>query len=163
MTRWLRLAAVLALTVAAYFVLPVGSIGSRGLIAQGAGALVLLLLAAWVSFQQVRASVSDDSRRIDGLVLAIVVSVAALALAAYSLESRDPGQFVGLETRLDALYFTVATLMTVGYGDIHPAGQTARALVLGQMCFNVLVVAATASLLATRVREGLRRRVRDQE
>ena len=64
----------------------------------------------------------------------------------------------GLHTRLDSLYFTMTTLTTVGYGDIHATGQTARALVLVQMVFNVVFVAAAATLLSARIREAARER-----
>ena len=68
-----------------------------------------------------------------------------------------PGEFDGLLTRIDALYFVVTTLVTVGYGDIHPVGQLARALVSVQMVLKVGVLALVGGLvvrgLADRLRE----------
>jgi voltage-gated potassium channel len=46
----------------------------------------------------------------------------------------------------------MTTMTTVGTGDVHAAGQVARALVLVQMVFNVVFVATIATLLSTRVR-----------
>ena len=74
------------------------------------------------------------------------------ALAFYRLETADPGQIPGLVTRLDALYFTMTTLLTIGFGDIHAERQTARALVLVQMVFNVAIIATAATTLNSRVR-----------
>lgn len=71
------------------------------------------------------------------------------ALADFTVATLHDGQFVGLETRTDALYFTLATLLTVGFGDVHAAGQLARVLVSIQMVFNVLVL-ATAGQIAWR-------------
>ena len=46
----------------------------------------------------------------------------------------------------------MTTLLTVGYGDIHADGQAARALVLIQMVFNVVIIATAASTINARVR-----------
>jgi hypothetical protein len=80
------------------------------------------------------------------------VAVVVFAFSAYTLERGDPTQFEGLETRLDALYFAAATAATVGFGDVHAVGQGARALVLGQMVFNVVLLGAAVALLSARVR-----------
>ena len=52
----------------------------------------------------------------------------------------------------DALYFTMTTLLTIGYGDIHATGQFARALVLVQMVFNVVILATGASTIGHQLR-----------
>jgi len=41
---------------------------------------------------------------------------------------RTHGQMSGLETKTDAIYFTVTIVATVGFGDITATGQAARAL-----------------------------------
>ena len=53
----------------------------------------------------------------------------------------------GLHTRVDALYFTVVTMATVGYGDVHAEGQGARMLVIGLIIFDVVIVASLVRLL----------------
>ena len=62
------------------------------------------------------------------------------SLAFYITSRQEPTEVAGLHTRLDALYFTASTILTIGFGDIHAAGQTARALVLLQMAFDVVFV-----------------------
>jgi voltage-gated potassium channel len=98
------------------------------------------------------------SRRVDGLVMSIVLVVIVFAHAFFVLDTNDPSQIVGMSTRLDALYFAMTTLTTVGTGDVHAAGQVARALVLVQMVFNVVFVATTFTLVSSRVREGAQTR-----
>nr|WP_246391165.1 potassium channel family protein [Nocardioides soli] len=83
----------------------------------------------------------------------MVIAVLAFALAFYRLATSYPGEIVGLETRLDSLYFTMTTLLTVGYGDIHAQGQVARGLVLVAMVFNVLVIATAVSTVTARIRK----------
>ena len=57
----------------------------------------------------------------------------------------------GLDTRTDALYFTVVTLGTVGYGDVHPVGQAARLIATTQIAFDLVFVAALLSVFSSRV------------
>ncbi|MGY2701248.1 MULTISPECIES: potassium channel family protein [unclassified Nocardioides] len=154
MTVWrraLRLLVMTALALVAYFVVPVGvkdeSVGVRLLISL----LALVLLTAAVIWQVVL-HVEDPSRQVDGLLIALVVAVLAFALAFFRLEVGYPGQIPGIETRVDSLYFTMSTLLTIGYGDIHAVGQTARVVVLIAMVFNVAVIATAVTTLSNRVR-----------
>ena len=59
----------------------------------------------------------------------------------------------GLETKTDALYFTLVTLATVGYGDIWPSGQTARVVAMVQIVFNLVVIASVVSVIGGLVRK----------
>ena len=72
----------------------------------------------------------------------VVLLVMAFSLAFFLLELASPGQIAELHTRTDALYFTLSTMATVGYGDVHAEGQAARALVCGVIAFDVVVVAS---------------------
>jgi voltage-gated potassium channel len=47
---------------------------------------------------------------------------------------------VGLLILIDALYFTVTTFSTVGYGDITAVGQSARLMVTAQMILDLLAL-----------------------
>ena len=87
------------------------------------------------------------------LAVALSGGVILFALVDYAIATVAPGEFHGLETRTDALYFAVTTLATVGYGDIHPTGQWARGLVAFQQAYNVLVIGTAATVLFSRLRE----------
>ena len=122
-----------------------------------AGLAVLAMVAWWVSRQVVREMHTPAPEvHIDNLLLTIVVGVTAFAVADLVLARLDPGQFVDLQTKTDALYFALTTLVTVGFGDIHAKGQLARLLVIAQMLFNVVVLAAAFRVLAgaARARRG---------
>ena len=152
------MAAQVTLMVALYFTVPLSGHLHVGVVLRGVGTLLGLAALAAMMVVQLRRHVDDFDRRADGLVVGIVSVVLVFALSFYLLVRAQPGQVEGLQTRLDALYFTMSTLTTVGYGDIHAAGQTARILVLVQMGFNVVFVAATASLLSTRVKAAAKSR-----
>jgi voltage-gated potassium channel len=157
--RWVRLAAALALVLGAYAVVPTQDPFHTGSLARLATVLVLLLGSAWVMIRQLRLSAYDGERNIDGLMLAVVIMTVTFALTFYLLELRDPGQVAGLNTKVDSLYFTASTILTIGYGDVHAAGQAARVLVLVQMVFDVVFVATAATMLTTRIRRAASARV----
>jgi hypothetical protein len=158
MARWLRLLGIIALAVTGYFIVPVSYDPTADLFRRAFGGLLILVALVWGMLFQLRIHIDDTSRKLDGLIVAIVLVVEVFATAFYTIEVRNPGEFAELHTRIDALYFTVATLATVGFGDVHAVGQTARALVLVQMVFNVVFVATAAALLSTRIREVVQAR-----
>jgi voltage-gated potassium channel Kch len=81
-------------------------------------------------------------------VLSLLVSLVIVGFAGsyYSMSIYSEG-FPSIHTRLDALYFTVVTLGTVGYGDIAPVSQGARALVTFQILVNLSLIATLIRVL----------------
>jgi voltage-gated potassium channel len=152
--RWLRLAAILVLILVVYFVAPVDTSAHWENFVRGMVSLLVFAGLAIGMVYQLRMHIDDTSRRVDGLIVGIVLVVVVFSHAFYVMQKQDPSAFVGLETRLDSLYFATTTLVTVGTGDVHAAGQSARALVLVQMVFNVVFVASTATLLTSRIRDA---------
>ena len=152
--RWVRLSGILAALVLLYFVVPVTQDVQRTDVVRGAAALLTLALLAFGVVHQLRLHVDDTSRRLDGLIVAIVVVMMVFSFSFYTLQEHDPTQFAACDTRLDALYFTMASAATVGFGDVHAAGQIARGLVLAQMVFNVVFIGTAVALLSTRIREA---------
>jgi hypothetical protein len=100
----------------------------------------------------------DASTRVGHLLLAVLLAVLAFALAYHSLALTRPREFMGLRTRLDALYFSLSTATSVGYGDVRPCGQVARALVTGQLAFDVVVIAAAVAVISASLQSRRSRR-----
>jgi voltage-gated potassium channel len=162
--RWVKLTAGTAGCLVAYFAVPVGGPVLSGSVAVAVVLTVVGTIAlGWSIFGQVRRYImSGTSLTVDGLILTLVLVVVFFALALYLLEATDPGQIAGLHTRVDALYFTMATATTVGYGDVHAVGQIARAVVIVQLAFNVVFVAGVVALLSSRMRAVVTRRASTQ-
>ena len=151
--------AVLALTgvVVAYYAIPVGEIPSSwDILFASLGLLAGLSVLVWVTVRQLRVMESyqagDPSVRLDVLALVMFVVVPLFALGYYALEQGDPDQFAEMATKTDSLYFTMSTLGTVGFGDVHATGQLARVLVTIQIVFDLVFVAALVSVLTTQFR-----------
>jgi len=142
----------------AYYAAPVGGLSDSvaAVALSVVGLLAGLAALAWVILREVRmlvrTSLDDPAVQIDSLVLLIFVVVPLFALGYFALESADPDQFAELATKTDALYFTLSTLATVGFGDVHATGQLARGLVIVQMTFDLVFVAAVVSVLTTHIR-----------
>jgi hypothetical protein len=141
---WTTVVAVLVAVLAVYFVVPVDA--ERAPLGVLAG--VVISVTALVTVVLAVAREVRGARRLSGwhLLLALEVALVVFSFIYYFVATRHPGEFAGLNTRLDALYFSTATAATVGYGDVHPVGQEARALVTLHMVFNIVFIATVVTL-----------------
>lgn len=67
-----------------------------------------------------------------------------------------------LSSGVDALYYSLVTMATLGYGEFRPAGEIGRALVSVQLMFEVIFVAVILPALVGNVIEMLRGRQRER-
>jgi voltage-gated potassium channel len=135
----LRALATAAVLVALYYLLPLHHLTSVPLALAG-GLLILLAGIAW----QLRAIIRSKEPAIRAIVaLASTVPLFVLLFAAvyFVMARASPANFSTHQlTRTDALYFTVTTFSTVGFGDITAASQSARLVVTAQMILDLLVL-----------------------
>ncbi|MFJ6075285.1 potassium channel family protein [Streptomyces sp. NPDC093065] len=145
--------------VVVYFLLPLDHLGPQRPVLSWVLFILLLTVVAVLLLRQVRHVLIDHpgSRPGVAISLLIVLSVHVFSATYYSL-AKSPGEFAGLHTRLDALYFTVVTLATVGYGDITPRGQSARLVTILQITYSFVFLTAAATALTTRLRNIVARR-----
>lgn len=147
----LRSVATLACVLLIYYGIPLdweaGQVSDVvGVIVFVVGLVGVVLLIRLQVRRYVRAS--DERGQITAILSVLYVVVMFFALFYYVLELNMPGQFDGLETRTDSMYFTVITLGTVGYGDIHAVGQVARAATTVQVVFDLIVIGTLLAVAA---------------
>ena len=81
------------------------------------------------------------------LLFASAIIVVSGTFAIYYIESDQEG--TQINTMLDALWWTVATISTVGYGDIVPVSDLGRVLAIVYMFIGIGVFAIFLSTLGT--------------
>jgi voltage-gated potassium channel len=153
--RWLRvlLPLSIALLLVAYFELPLDEFGPGRPALSWTVFVIAMVILSLLLLREIDGLLRPgrQGRHAVGILLLICLSLVIFASGYYAM-SHHPGEFNGLHTRLDALYFTVITVSTVGFGDISPAGQAARAVVVVQIVYNFVFLAAAVSALSSRVR-----------
>ncbi|GAA1387312.1 hypothetical protein GCM10009639_12230 [Kitasatospora putterlickiae] len=155
---WSLLLGSFTLLMAGYFTVPLRALGSdRPLLSWVLFGAVLTVLTGLL-LSRIVDSIRGTGRHPGAwLAFLICLSLTVFAATYYVLADR-PGEFEGLVTRLDALYFTVVTMATIGYGDITPAGQGPRLVVLLQIAYNFVFLAAAAGALSRTLRTGMETR-----
>jgi len=111
---------------------------------------LLVVLVARQLTAQAKAG-SDPSVGLRSLLFLLYPIIAVFALAYYVLVVHNPNEIAGLTTRTDSLYYTIVTLGTVGYGDIHPVGQIAKIITMIQIVFDLVVIGLLLAIAATRM------------
>jgi voltage-gated potassium channel len=148
---FLRYPLACAALLVAYAVVPVRADAPPSvLVLRWALTLVLLAAIALVIGRQSARQLREPDAPLGALVVGIVAGLLLFALIDYTVAVHRPEEFTGLRTRVDALYFALSTLLTVGFGDVSAQGQTARIVLCAQMAFNVTAIAGSASLAARR-------------
>lgn len=144
----LRAAVITAAIVVLYFLTPQTGIGDLPLgVALVAGPLLWLGVAIW-QILAISRSPHPLLRAIESLTITMSLYLLLFAATYWLVARADPTSFtVDTLTRVDALYFTTTVFSSVGFGDITPASQSARALVTIQMILNVLLLGAGIRLL----------------
>lgn len=144
----LGLAAVLVL----YFFVPVESGKDPALLVFNLTitAVAVAVVALVVAREFKRMTLGEELRFTGGqLLIALEIVLVVFSLTYYSLAIYGTNEMSGLNTKIDALYFTATTVGTVGYGDIHSVGQLARVLNTIQIVFDVVFLAAFVRLIST--------------
>ena len=139
----LRAVASAVVVIGIYFIGPLDQLRLVPLgVALVIGGLVLVGISVW-QIDAIMRSPYPGIRAIEALAITAPLYLILFAATYFLMAVEDPANFSaeGL-SRIDTLYFTVTIFSTVGFGDIYPASESARLLVMVQMILNLLVLGA---------------------
>ncbi|MEU3028709.1 potassium channel family protein [Streptomyces incarnatus] len=156
-----RTTAVLTALTVAYYLVP---LDTRTTLATAllllCGLLAVALVFGWEAWLIMNARY-PRLKAVEALVAMVGLYLVVFASVYHILERDTPGSFSEPLTRTDALYFTLSTFTTVGYGDITARSEAGRVAVMCQMACGLLLVGVAVRLLTAAVNAGLRRKGRE--
>ncbi|MEV3923634.1 potassium channel family protein [Actinomadura coerulea] len=123
-------------------------------------AVALFALGALVAWQarSIARSHSPMLRTVEALGTTVALFLLVFA-SGYRLMSHDtPPGFSAPLTHIDALFFTITIFTSVGFGDIVPISQTARALTAVQMLGDLVFLGVVAKVFLEAMRRGVERK-----
>ncbi|MBZ2197089.1 potassium channel family protein [Occultella gossypii] len=139
-----------------YYALPLDGPSVGALVALGLGLAALAGMLVW-QIRAIARSRRPRLRAIEALATAIPFFLVLFAAVYVGLSRGDPAAFTESLDRTDALYFTVTTFATVGYGDIAPVVNEARIIATVQMLTGMALLGGGLKLVLGAVRVGLNR------
>jgi voltage-gated potassium channel len=157
----LRAVVTASVLTALYFLLPLDRLSESTAVAVLAVGLVAILgLMVW----QVRAIIRSGHpglRGLESLFVSVPLFILVFAALYFLMSQDDPSTFTSELSRTDALYFTVTTFVTVGYGDLTALAQSARLIVTAQMMLDLILLGIGVRVILDAVQRG-RERVAQQ-
>lgn len=155
---WALLRAVLvgAGLVVAYYLLPMDHPFTVNTLLGLVGGLVLVVGLLVVQTLQITRSAHPRARAVEAVTTVFSLFILLFA-SSYFLLERNAVAFNQPMTRTDALYFTITTFATVGYGDIVPVTSEAKITAMVQMLGDLLLIGVALKVILGAVQTGLRR------
>ncbi|MFF0815525.1 potassium channel family protein [Rhodococcus sp. NPDC003318] len=146
------------LLVVVYFLVPLQDLSSVSAIG---GLVISMLVVIAVFVWQIRRIVRaryPGVQSIEALAIMVPTYLLVCAVTYVLLSQGSADSFSEPLSRMDALYFTLVCFSTVGFGDIVPKTEAARAIVSAQIVGNLVLLAAGLRVITAAIRAGRRRR-----
>ena len=153
----LRAAATIAGLVAAYYLLPFDHLSdATSVLLLVVGLIGVIVIVVW----EVRGILNSQYpayKAVEALTITAPLFLLLFASAYFLLQRATPTSFTQPLSRTDALYFTVTTFSTVGYGDITAKSEGARLMVIFQMLADLVVLGFGVKVIFGAVEMGRQR------
>ncbi len=117
------------------------------------GALLLAGVIAWELYRIVRDPYPEVRAGVS-LIVVVAFVIIMFSLAYATMSAAQPSSFSVPLTKSDAVYFTVTTLATVGFGDITATSTAARWVVTTQMLFDLILLVGLARVIILAAKAG---------
>ncbi|WP_406832706.1 potassium channel family protein [Pedococcus sp. KACC 23699] len=125
--------------VALYYVLPLNHI--KNVPVTLLGGLLILGVATFWHLRSIMGATYPALRAIEALATTVPLFLLLFASVYFTMAGTSPANFSTRSlSRTDALYFTVTTFSTVGFGDITAASESTRLVVTAQMLLDLVIL-----------------------
>lgn len=150
----LRAGGIAVVLVALYYLLPLDRPSASSLaVALAIGLVVLVATMFWEVRAIVRARF-PGIRATQALATTVPLFLLVFAATYFMIAVHDPATFSEPLTRSDALYFTITTFATVGFGDIAPRSGPVRLLVAVQVLLDLVILGLGIQVIVGAVKKS---------
>lgn len=146
-----------SLLVVAYFVLPLDWLADVPAIVTLPLALVVFALLLLYQVRAIIAAPYPGMQALEALGVLAPLFLLIFSATYYVMGQKDPSSLSEDLSRLDALYFTLTTFATVGFGDVTAVTPQSRVVVSIQMFLDLIVLGAGIKVILGAVRRGRER------
>jgi voltage-gated potassium channel len=151
----MRTSAVLASVLALYFIIPVDGFNEdtpAGAWTRLSAVALVFLTGMTIQVRTVLIANVPQVRAAEAVIQSVLLFIFLFSLLYTSMSAAEQASFSEPLGKTDALYFTTTTFATVGFGDITPSTELARAVVTVQMIagLSLLVLVAKVTFYAAR-------------
>jgi hypothetical protein len=162
-TALLRSTLSIVVALVVYLRIPLGGFDEERSIFEFVLGLLIIVVILALQTRSVVDSPYPLIRTVEALATTGPLFLLIFASTHYSIDTLQPGSYTQPMTRVDALYYTVTTFATVGYGDISPVSQTARIVATVQMLLGLVFIGIVARFITGAAQLGMRRRREEQQ
>jgi voltage-gated potassium channel len=157
----LRAAGTTAVLATIYYLLPLDHTSIWAAATMLVTGLVALIALVVFQVRSIIRAEFPGLRAIEALATSLPLFLLLFASTYVVLAAIAASNFGGHLTHTDALYFTVTTFSTTGFGDITAKSETARLVVTGQMILDLIIIGLGAKIILGAVTRGRRRQPAD--
>lgn len=144
-----------AALVTVYYVLPWNDDRVGSVVVRTALSVVILIAATVLAVPYVFRSTSPVLRAFEAIAFVVGLAIVSFASVYLLMSTTSPTAFSEPLGRTDALYFSMTTATTIGYGDISAKSEAARIVVMVHMVTNVVVIGVAAKVIAHAARRRI--------
>jgi len=152
---FVEIAAAWGLLIGVFYILPVdGSSGKALAIRLVASVIIIFGVVLW-QWRRINASELPELRAAVAVGFLVPLFFVLFATTYLSMSHAGPTTFSQVLDHTRALYFTITVFSTVGFGDITPRTDVARAIVMTQMVLDLIVIGVALRILFTAAQQRL--------
>lgn len=142
-----RVLLVTGTLVAVYVTAPLTAPWTAAAAVRMTACLLVLSVVLGLQLRAVTRSPYPTVRGIEAVVVSVPLVVLLFATAYVRSSYGDADAFTEPVSRLDGVYFSMTVLTTVGFGDIAPVADVARAMVTAQLVVDLVLGGFLAKVL----------------